>query len=143
MPRPEDALEGSPWRNEKDWGWVTREPLLCCGLEGFAASGTSPAPQTPAPALGAEGAEPAADQQLPAGTRAGRRLPLSLLVEQPGPLGVEAAGNYLSAPSVPHNWLFFANSLLEWERTKSLEGASSHHKRLPKIKRPSPHGRSN
>lgn len=47
-------------------------------------------------------------------------------------------GNYLSASSVPHNWLSFASSQLEWECSRSLEGESSHHKRLPKIRSPPP-----
>jgi hypothetical protein len=43
-------------------------------------------------------------------------------------------GGFLSASSVPHNWLSFASSLLGWESSKSLEGKASHHKKLPKIR---------
>lgn len=62
-----------------------------------------------------------ADKQLSAGMSSQREAPLSLL-QKVQALGVEEAGNYLSASSVPHNWLSFASSLLGWECTKSLEG---------------------
>lgn len=107
---------------------MTREPLSCCRVEGLEASGGGWLER----AL-------LIDKYLPQGLgRPAGGCPSPSSRNSQAPSQVEWAGNYLSASSVPHNWLFFANSLLGWECTKSLEGAWSHHKRLPEIKRPPP-----
>lgn len=117
------------------------DPWCFVGRKGHQAS--PPALQTPfnpIPGVRMVTRENPADKPLPTHRdwQASRRLQLSLLGEQPETFRVEEAGNSLSASSVPHNWLSFANLLLGWECTKSPKGASSHYERLPKIRDPSP-----
>lgn len=140
-PAHDSALEGSPLLECRG---VTREPLLCCRSAGFGASGLSTCPADTAEShrvVGRRAEESPADMHQPSeGVQVSRRLKPSLLVQcnSQGPPGWRRLGNYLSASSVPHNWLSFANSQLGWEGAKSLEGASSRHKTLPKISGPFP-----
>ena len=118
--------------------------MLCCRSAGFGASGISTCPADTAESHRVVGrraeASPAGKHQPSGGVQASRRLKPSLLVQcnSLGLPGWRRLGNYLSASSVPHNWLSFANSQLGWEGAKSLEGASSRHKTLPKISGPFP-----